>query len=291
VLELYALDTRMHATQAELSALLTQTAQLRREKAQLAQRLSATRHTLAASRKTLGTNLSLLYKQGDVSALAVMLGASSLDDALTKLDELDGVAEESRRVIEVTSIAQSRLSQLRVALGERRAQLGATIADVRITIARLASARSERLGFIARLRTRQRLKERQIALLQRAARAAERKSGELEAAAARRSPGAAAVELAPSLAPAVRLGRTITVASTGYSLPGRTSTGMPVGHGVVAVDPSVIPLGTRLTIPGYGEGVAADTGGAVRGNRIDLWFPTPAQARAWGRRTITIALH
>jgi len=60
---------------------------------------------------------------------------------------------------------------------------------------------------------------------------------------------------------------------------------------VVAVDPSVIPLGTRLTIPGYGEGVAADTGGAVSGSLVDLWFPTIAQANAWGRRTVTIVLH
>ena len=79
--------------------------------------------------------------------------------------------------------------------------------------------------------------------------------------------------------------------STGYSLPGHTATGLPVGWGVVAVDPSVIPLGTRMTIPGYGEGIAADTGSAVRGNDIDLWFPTLAQARAWGRRAVTITLH
>ena len=53
----------------------------------------------------------------------------------------------------------------------------------------------------------------------------------------------------------------------------------------------MIPLGTRLTVPGYGEAVAADTGSAVRGDDIDLWFPTLAQARAWGRRTVTITLH
>ena len=53
----------------------------------------------------------------------------------------------------------------------------------------------------------------------------------------------------------------------------------------------MIPLGTRMTIPGYGEAVAADTGGAVRGATIDLWFPSAAQARAWGRRTVTITLH
>jgi len=83
--------------------------------------------------------------------------------------------------------------------------------------------------------------------------------------------------------------RTIAVVATGYSLSGHTSTGVPVGWGVVAVDPGVIPLGTGLTIPGYGEGVAADTG--VSGAAIDLWFPTPAQAHAWGRRAVTITLH
>jgi 3D (Asp-Asp-Asp) domain-containing protein len=46
-----------------------------------------------------------------------------------------------------------------------------------------------------------------------------------------------------------------------------------------------------MTIPGYGEGVAADTGGAVQGAAIDLWFPSTAQALAWGRRTVTIRLH
>jgi 3D (Asp-Asp-Asp) domain-containing protein len=85
-------------------------------------------------------------------------------------------------------------------------------------------------------------------------------------------------------------GNTITVSATGYSLSGRTASGLPVGWGVAAVDPSVIPLGTHMSIPGYGEAVAADTGGAIVGSRIDLWFPTVPQAKAWGRRTVTITL-
>jgi 3D (Asp-Asp-Asp) domain-containing protein len=74
-------------------------------------------------------------------------------------------------------------------------------------------------------------------------------------------------------------------------LTGRTATGLPVGWGVAAVDPSVIPLGTHMTIPGYGEAVAADIGGSVAGTTIDLWFPSRARANAWGRRTVTIILH
>ncbi len=85
--------------------------------------------------------------------------------------------------------------------------------------------------------------------------------------------------------------RTLTVSSTGYTIRGRTSTGIPTAPGVVAVDPSVIPLGTRLTIPGYGVGIAADTGSAVQGNTIDVWFPTKALALQWGRRVVTVTIH
>jgi 3D (Asp-Asp-Asp) domain-containing protein len=83
----------------------------------------------------------------------------------------------------------------------------------------------------------------------------------------------------------------MTVSSTGYCLKGTTATGIPVGWGVIAVDPGVIPLGTRMFVPGYGEGVAADTGSAVRGAMIDVWFPTCSQALQWGRKTVTITLH
>jgi 3D (Asp-Asp-Asp) domain-containing protein len=51
-----------------------------------------------------------------------------------------------------------------------------------------------------------------------------------------------------------------------------TATGMRAGNGVIAVDPKVIPLGSRVYIPGYGIGVAGDTGGAIKGNKIDLGF-------------------
>jgi 3D (Asp-Asp-Asp) domain-containing protein len=53
----------------------------------------------------------------------------------------------------------------------------------------------------------------------------------------------------------------------------------------------VIPLGSRLSIPGYGLGVATDTGGAIQGARIDIWFPTLVQARTWGTRAVTITVY
>jgi 3D (Asp-Asp-Asp) domain-containing protein/peptidoglycan hydrolase CwlO-like protein len=84
-----------------------------------------------------------------------------------------------------------------------------------------------------------------------------------------------------------RPGGTMSVTATGYCLKGPTATGLPVGPGIVAVDPSVIPLGTRMTIPGYGEGVAADTGGGVSGARIDVWMASCQDAASLAR-TVTI---
>ena len=67
-----------------------------------------------------------------------------------------------------------------------------------------------------------------------------------------------------------------------------TATGIPATYGVAAVDPAVIPLGSRLYIPGYGEAIAADTGGAIYGNRIDLCMESYYEAIQFGRRDVTV---
>jgi len=69
---------------------------------------------------------------------------------------------------------------------------------------------------------------------------------------------------------------------------GITATGRPAGHGIVAVDPRVIPLGTHLYIPGYGYAIAGDTGGAIVGYRIDLGYTSYRDAMQFGRRAVTV---
>ncbi|MDR1689058.1 MAG: G5 domain-containing protein [Clostridiales bacterium] len=69
---------------------------------------------------------------------------------------------------------------------------------------------------------------------------------------------------------------------------GITKTGLYVMPGVVAVDPSFIPLGTKLYVEGYGPALAADTGSAIRGNMIDLYFESDADATNYGRKTLNV---
>lgn len=92
-------------------------------------------------------------------------------------------------------------------------------------------------------------------------------------------------------------GRTITMRSTAYTSDpsenggySTTAMGTAIRYGVAAVDPNVIPLGTRLYIEGYGYARAEDTGGAIKGNKIDLVFGSKAQSNRWGRRTVRVTI-
>jgi 3D (Asp-Asp-Asp) domain-containing protein len=83
----------------------------------------------------------------------------------------------------------------------------------------------------------------------------------------------------------------LKVDAVAYHLPGKTASGLPCRKGVVAVDPELIPLGTRMFVPGYGKAIAADIGYAIKGRIIDVWMPNDAAARKWGRKTVTITVY
>jgi 3D (Asp-Asp-Asp) domain-containing protein len=80
----------------------------------------------------------------------------------------------------------------------------------------------------------------------------------------------------------------LAVLATAYCIHGRTATGTRTRRGTVAVDPAVIPLRRRVFVQGYGPGRSADTGGAIRGRRIDVWYASCAAARRWGVRWVTV---
>jgi 3D (Asp-Asp-Asp) domain-containing protein len=81
--------------------------------------------------------------------------------------------------------------------------------------------------------------------------------------------------------------------ATAYSLRGRTASGRPASRGLIAADPSVLPLGTRVRLEAgswSGEYVVADTGGAVRGRKIDIWTPTSREAMQFGKRIVRLTV-
>ncbi|WP_085991741.1 3D domain-containing protein [Oceanobacillus senegalensis] len=94
-------------------------------------------------------------------------------------------------------------------------------------------------------------------------------------------------------------GKTFSVEATAYTAycsgcSGITATGMNLKANpnakVIAVDPNVIPLGTEVYVEGYGQAIAADTGGAIKGNKIDVHVPTKDEAYSWGRKNVEVTI-
>jgi 3D (Asp-Asp-Asp) domain-containing protein len=293
-LELYALHTQISRVDARLAVLRARRDAVEAQLARLRIEVDVAWQSLYAAERVLGARIRQLYEHGQLDPVAILLGAESVDEAVGGLDGLRRLAAGDRDLLEQVTRARDGLVRAKVRVRQRAVALRAAEARAAATAQRLRAAAAERVGYFERLRSQHGYTQRRIARLNAVAQAAQRKSGAVSASAAAVTDvevREAAAETPPAAPAPVAAGRTqITVVATGYAIRGRTATGLSAGWGVVAVDPDVIPLGTRMTIPGYGEGVAADTGGAVQGNVIDLWFPTVTQALAWGRRIVRITL-
>ena len=282
LLRLYALDSQLARAHARLDGLTAQAAAVRRERTLTAKRLGIARRDVVTAQAQLAERLRDLYEQGQTDPLEILLGARSLDEAIAGIDDLNRSARLDRRLIRETRVARAHQKAVALSLARRSATLERLRRDAAAAASAIAATRAQHTAYLASLRAKERLNGARISSLESAAAAAQAKAATLVAAA---PPTPASSPTTPS-GPG-----TMTVMATGYSLGGSTATGLPVGWGVVAVDPSVIPLGTRMSIPGYGEGVAADVGSGISGASIDLWFPSDSAARAWGRRSVTIGLH
>jgi 3D (Asp-Asp-Asp) domain-containing protein len=274
LLSLYALDSQLQSWRARLASLEQAATALRERRASLKAGLAAARSTLRTGQHRLALELRVAYERGSVDPVAVVLGAKSLSTGLNQLDDLSRAAGQSRQIVAAASAAHRHLlqSQRRLAVEQRR--LERSLAAARQAEDRLTAAAASRAAYVSSLQAQ--LRAAQVRSTEAGAQAAAQKSQQIQPATSTPAPPTGKHQL--------------TVSATCYDLSGRTATGMPVGQGVVAVDPSVIPLGTRMYVPGYGNGVAADVGGGIKGDIIDLWM-TPSQCAAWGRRTVTITIY
>ncbi len=84
-----------------------------------------------------------------------------------------------------------------------------------------------------------------------------------------------------------------TYSATAYCLPGRTASGRMVARGLIAADPRVLPMGTRVMLSAgkwSGEYLVADVGGGIKGRKIDIWVPNVSEARQIGRRNVKLTV-
>ena len=308
-LELFALESKLARAESALAGIQARLDRLERERASSRRQLQAARRTLAEAEERLAEQVRALYITEQPDVLAVFLGAGSIEDAIDGVDSIHRAADATSGVLDEAQAARVRVASLLRRQTERRGELRAAEAFGRRPHpgARVGARRPARVHLRAPGRAgAQRAADRRGRGGSRggagvgvgsdggrgdgAEHQLDRRAGDRRHALSRSRYRSRQPQPSPQ-APVAQTGKTLTVVATAYTMRGTTTTGIPTGYGVVAVDPTVIPLGTRMTIPGYGEAVAADTGGAIKGLRIDVWVPTAAEAAQWQWRTVTITLH
>ena len=319
VLELFALESELSRASSRLETLTAKAAHIESATDSAREQTQIARQALGVAEAGLAERVRALYMADNIDSLEVLLGASSIQTAVDGIGALRRTISRDDELIRQVSAARSAAIEQRDELRARQDRVERAVVEADSARDDLDQSRADRKAFLTSLREEVSLGQRDIKELRQRASELETRAAEIQAqaaaqtAAASPSPGGtsaaptpqpplpapasppSAPPTPPSAPPPIEIdsggalaGSQLTVVATGYALTGTTAVGVQTQPGIIAVDPRVIPLGTKMSVPGYGNGIAADTGSAVKGAIIDLWFPSVQEALNWGRRTVTL---
>ncbi len=317
-LSLMLLEDRLQAAEDRTAAVDARVAELEQEMKAAAGRREQARKDAEAVRSRLADRLREGYKSGSVGWLQLLFTSEDLGELLQRarmlgrvvdseaqlLDEVKAKRDaEGRAVAELETLRAEEAKSLE-SLKESRRELAQAAAEQEALVAELGGRLDQARAQVAEARQRMAaLNREQVAMRgesrgdapQAAGSGSSTGTSSTNGGSSTKAPSAASEGTVRSNPPSPGAprggGRQIEAKVTAYALPGTTATGMPVGYGIIAVDPRVIPLGTRLYVPGYGEGIAADTGSAVKGNVVDVWLPSRDEALDWGIKHLTVTVY
>ena len=273
VREVVTLEEEMKDTNARISELQNKSDELEASIESVTEETGVKKEMLSKKREALALRMRSIYVNGKSTNLEMLLSSSDLTDFLARSEYIEKVTDQDSELIESVKLESQRLEESLAELKQKKSEVDATARELENRQRRIERDRSARQDLLAKAGDNQQ--------------AVVEESEKVRSKIDELNP--------PDPQPARHTGRFMTMEATGYSpeepgLDDTTATGMKAQHGVVAVDPRVIPLGTRLYIEGYGYAIAGDTGSAIKGNRIDLCFDTLEEVEAYGWRTITVEI-
>lgn len=226
-------------------------------------------------------------------AMTVLQSAekSKIDTLESDQEKLEKLREDLVMDQQILSKKQEKIETDKAALESQVSELKKELANNEATLKKIAEDRM--------IQEAQKAKEQAMAQKVEEAKSQPTTSSSTESQASNQTASTGNSNSSSNDAPASSSGngRVLTMQSTAYSyteagLSPYTATGLDLRQNpnVIAVDPSVIPLNSLVEVSGYGYAVAADTGGAIKGNIIDVHFKTVSECYSWGRRTVTVTV-
>ena len=279
LMNLVAVDSEVNRYSTEIASTNQRQAEIQASIVEEQKRLAEVQAQLTERQSILEKRLRGTYKSNDVGYLEVVMGAGDFSDFLNRVDMINTIADEDRNIVESVQEAKKTEEEKIASLAEKQAELAGLVNQLSTAQSNLVSAQASQQSVVNSLQNEKLANDGQLSQLQAQAASIEARMSQLQSGSSGGGGGDA-----PYAPPS---GGSGNFTATAYCLGGTTASGMPVGRGIIAVDPSVIPLGSRVHVSGYGDAIAADTGGAINGNRIDVWLPC-GEAYEWGVRTVTV---
>ena len=287
VVRLLILERRVADAETALAQAETRRLRSQKEATDSLERADRAAVDLATARQRYADRVVDAYKTGDFGWLELLFGSDDFSQFISRAVLVGKILAQDEALADQVEQAQASAEEAAAGARTAAAEQAAQVNRLRAVRDDLEAANKEQSALVDSLGDR-------LAAARTAARAAAQRMAEVNKNVPR-------VETRPTITtttpvrtpepPSSRTGRQLTVKSYAYALRGTTATGISVAPGVIAVDPRVIPLGTRLYVPGYGEGIAADTGGDIKGNTIDVWMSSAQAASDWGIKRITITVY
>lgn len=275
------MNTEVQRQDDEIAAVRERNAEITAAIAAQEQNLAELQQQLTERQGNLEKRLTSSYKSDDMGYLEVVMGAGDFSDFLNRVDMINKIAGEDQKLIDNYKHTQQTIEDELTSLAAKRDELASLESDLTAAEQALLDAQAEQGAYVSSLESQMAANASQLAELQAEAAQIEANMDSIQS----QSDSSGGNNNPPPAG-----GTTFSVTATAYCLTGRTATGMYAGPGIIAVDPGVIPLGSQVYVSGYGNAIAADTGGAIRGNKIDVWLPC-SDAYIWGVRTVNITIY
>lgn len=276
--ELVALESQLHTTRDELNQLNQKLDAAKFELNQISLSKESVQEDLKKKKKILESRLANIYTGSRFISLDFILSSKDIATLISRLAYLNLIVKQDAKLVQKVESEKQYLEEAQIRIEQENRSLLELQANCSAKQSELDKKFQEKESVLENVKSQQLETEESLNDMQNRAIQIRTKMNELQP---------------PSRG--VTRGN-LRLLATGYcpcsqccgKNSGTTASGLPAGKGVVAVDPSVIPLGTKLYISEYGEAIAADVGGNIKGNRIDLGFDSHSQALAWGKRWVVV---
>lgn len=221
-----------------------------------------------------------MYTTGTNGYLQVLLSSNNVSDFISRVDSITRVMKFDKQVITKLKNNEQSIENQQKALSSENTKLQSLKVSNESTLSNLSNDIQEQ----KKLLNEATAKEQQLIAVQTAQKAPQIPEVTTNTSSPTPSRGGSG---------SLSYSKVLTMEATAYCGDSVTASGAatvrnPNGYSTIAVDPRVIPLGTKVYVDGYGYAIACDIGGAIKGNIIDLFVNSEAEAENWGRRSVTV---